>query len=129
MGEAARRLAAGALVGLASAALAACGGSLDARRAETCRQVIPAIAPPDATVDILRVGPGSAADSVRVDYRLTGRPGDAAKARWAVCGFAADGALVSVTKEDGTLTGASVYLLKRYYLDRPEATVTAPARP
>ena len=108
-------------------ALAACGGSVYARRAMLCRRAVPALVPPDATVNLLRVAAGSSPDTIRVDYRLAGRP-EAAKARWVVCGFGPGASLASVATESGALSGAAVYLLKRYYLDTPEAAAADPGR-
>lgn len=119
-------LAAG--IALLIAAPAGCGTGLDTARATTCRRALPALVPPDATVEILRIGGGPAADSVRVDYRLTGRPEAAAKARWIVCGFRPGEGLASVDTESGPVSGASVYLLRRYYLDTPEAAAADPGR-
>nr|WP_183507719.1 hypothetical protein [Methylobacterium brachythecii] len=107
-------------------ALSGCDRGLDARRAAVCRRAVPALVPRDASVSLLRVGSGSSADSIRVDYRLTGS-GDAAKARWIVCAFGPGSSLDSITTESGPVSGASVYLLRHYYLDTPEAVAADPA--
>ena len=106
------------------AAPKSCGTSVDANRASICRRALPAIVPQNAAAEVLRVGSGPTADSVRVDYRLTGTPQADTKQRWIVCGFGAG--LDSVSTESGPISGASVYLLKRYYLDTPEAAVADP---
>ena len=121
-----RRARVGALVVLAFLGLALlgppdCGGGPDARRTALCRRAVPALAPPGAVIEILHAGRGAAPGSVRVDYRLGQRPDAAAKARWIACGFGSGGDLVSVTTESGPVSGASVYLLQRYFLDTPEA--------
>lgn len=108
------------------AALAACGNSLDERRATVCRRAVPAIAPGGSTVSLMRIGAGPGPDSVRVDYRTTGSPGAAAKARWIVCGFGPGSSLEAITTESGPVNGASVYLLRHYYLDTPEAASADP---
>ncbi len=117
------------MLGVAAMAsfLAQCGSGVDARRAALCRRAVPALVPPDSKINLLRVGSGPAEDSIRVDYRLSGRPEAATKARWVICGFGPGANLVSVTTEDGPVTGASVYLLKRYFLDTPEAEASDPA--
>lgn len=121
-----RRTSCAVLVVLLLPALSACGRGLDARRATVCRRAVPALVPRDASVSLLRVGSGSSADSIRVDYRLTGGS-DASKARWIVCAFGPGSSLDSITTESGPISGASVYLLRHYYLDTPEAVAADPA--
>lgn len=106
----------------------ACGSGVDARRATTCRRALPAIAPRDVTIHVLRIGFGPGKDSVRVDYGLSGRPEVASRAQWLVCGFGPGANLVSVTTERGPLGEAALYLLKRYYLETPEAERADPGR-
>ncbi|MCJ2032293.1 hypothetical protein MKK50_23285 [Methylobacterium sp. J-043] len=108
-----------------------CDTALDARRATLCRRAVPALAPPGAAIDLLRVGSGARSGSVRVDYRLTGSAGGLAKAeatrpRFLVCHFGAGDDLNAVTTEQGPMTGASLYLLRHYYLTTPEAEAADP---
>ncbi len=105
-----------------------CSGRSDPARADLCRRAVPAVAPPGAPIEILHVGPGSAPASIRVDYRIGGSSGDS-KARRVVCGFGAGTELASVTTESGTLTGASVYLLRHYFLDTPDSFQAEPRQP
>ena len=110
---------------------AACDSALDARRAALCRRAVPALAPPGADIALLRVGPGASRGSVRVDYRLAGAggaplKGEAAHPRHLVCGFGPGDDLTAVTTERGPVNGASLYLLKRYYLASPEAEAADP---
>lgn len=127
-----RSLARGIVVGpvilLIALLPSACGSGVDARRAATCRRALPAIAPRDAAIHVLRIGFGPARDSVRVDYGLSGRPDVASRARWIVCGFGPGANLISVATESGPLGEAAVYLLKRYYLDTPDAERGDPGR-
>lgn len=106
----------------------ACGSGVDARRATICRRALPAIAPHDAAIHVLRIGFGPGGDSVRVDYGLSGRPEVASRARWLVCGFGPGANLISILTERGPLGEASLYLLKRYYLDTPDAERADPGR-
>lgn len=106
----------------------ACESGVDALRATTCRRAVPAIAPRDSVIHVLRIGFGTGRDSVRVDYGLSGRPEVASRARWIVCGFGPGASLTSVTTESGPLGEAAVYLLKRYYLDTPDAERADPGR-
>ena len=103
-----------------------CGG-VDARRIALCRRAVPALAPTATGVEILHAGRGVTPGSVRVDYRLAGRPDGLSKARWIACGFGPGGELASVTTESGPVSGASVYLLKHYFLDTPEAAEADPS--
>jgi hypothetical protein len=108
-----------------------CDTALDARRATLCRRAVPALAPPGAAIDLLRVGSGASRGSVRVDYRLVGGTSALAKAeatrpRFLVCHFDAGDELSAVTTEQGPVNGASLYLLRRYYLTTPEAEAADP---
>ncbi len=125
-----RAALAGALA-LWLAAGAGCDTALDARRATLCRRAVPALAPPGMEVGLLRVGPGASRGSVRVDYRLAGRDGalskaDASRSRYLVCHFGAGDDLTALTSDQGPVNGASLYLLKRYYLATPEAEAADP---
>ncbi|GEP10889.1 hypothetical protein [Methylobacterium gnaphalii] len=108
--------------------LSNCEKGLDARRAAVCRRAVPALVPPNAAVTLLRVGTGPGADSIRVDYRLTGSPDASSKARWLICGFGPGSSLESIVTESGSVSGASVYLLRHYYLDTPEAVEADPGK-
>ncbi|KQQ18076.1 hypothetical protein ASF53_06865 [Methylobacterium sp. Leaf123] len=108
-----------------------CDTSLDARRAMLCRRAVPALAPPGAEIDLLRVGSGASRDSVRVDYRLTGGTGalpkaEATRPRFLICHFGPGDELNAVTTDQGPVNGASLYLLRRYYLTTPEAEAADP---
>ncbi|MFD0934142.1 hypothetical protein ACFQ12_02955, partial [Methylobacterium trifolii] len=76
---------------------------------------VPALVQGESGAQVLRVGPGSAPDSVRVDYAVGQRR------HWLLCRFNPGADLTGVTTDRSTLTGASLYLLKRYYLDTPDA--------
>ncbi|NNM73283.1 hypothetical protein [Enterovirga aerilata] len=95
---------------------------------------LPALEGGGARIEIRQVLHGHEPNSVRIEYRAT-RPGGPAFARHAVCRFAADGLsaskmeLVGVTTDRGPLSPAAVYLLKRYYLDTPDALADEPPEP
>lgn len=133
MAPAARRtaLAAGLALGWLAAGFG-CDTATDARRAALCRRAAPALAPEGSLVRLLRVGPGSAGGSVRVDYRLAGADGaplkgEAARVRYLVCTFGPGPELTALATERGPVNGASLYLLRRYYLETPEAEAADPA--
>ena len=104
--------------------LSTCGDGLDVARAATCRRALPALAPPGAAVTVLRVGRSSGPAVIRVDYRVEGRPD--AKARWIACSFGIGAEITGIASESGPVGGASLYLLKRYYLDTPDAAQADP---
>ncbi|MEH3116463.1 MAG: hypothetical protein PGN25_02340 [Methylorubrum populi] len=125
-----RRAALAGALSLWLAAGSGCGTAVDGRRATLCRRAVPALAPPGADVGLLRVGPGASRGSVRVDYRLVGGgalpKSEAARPRFLVCHFGAGDDLTALTSERGPVNGASLYLLKRYYLATPEAEAADP---
>jgi hypothetical protein len=120
------RFSATALGLVALLGLAACESSVDRQRAAICRRVVPALAPPDTSLKLLRVATGATYDEVRVDYAVSGRPGQAARQRWVACGFGPGAELLSLATEGGPVNGASLYLLRHYYLDTPEGAAADP---
>jgi branched-subunit amino acid ABC-type transport system permease component len=110
--------------------LAACGASVDAEHARVCRSALPALNPGAAiTVQAVRQGP--APSTLRVDY-IAQHPNRPALERFAICQFAAEGLspnkaeLTGIGTEEGLLSGANLYLLKRFYLDTPEGAAGDP---
>ncbi len=127
------RLAAPALLLPVLALLGACSLALDAEQARVCRRVLPAlVSAQDGALRILRVAPGPGEASVRIDFALEA-PGRTARPHAVLCRFAAEGLspdkadLVGVETEHGPVSGASLYLLKRYYLDSLDGLVGDPA--
>ncbi|KQP40974.1 hypothetical protein ASF49_19565 [Methylobacterium sp. Leaf104] len=106
--------------------LAACESSVDRQRALICRRAVPALAPPDTAVRLLRIGAGATPDDVRVDYAVAGRPGQAARQRWVTCRFGPGAELLGLATEGGPVNGARLFLLRQYYLDTPEAAAADP---
>ena len=111
---------------LALTLLTACGDGLDGPRRETCRRALPALAPQGASVTVLRVAPAPGSSALRIDYRLDGRR--EAPPRWIACRFGMGTEIREIATERGPITGASLYLLKRYYLGTPDAATGDPAR-
>ncbi|WP_298951926.1 hypothetical protein [uncultured Methylobacterium sp.] len=118
-----RRAAPAALLVL----LGACSGSPDAEQARTCRRVLPTLVPPGAAIRVLRTGPGPVPRSIRVDFAQE-RAGRSPATRWAICAFSERSRtdLAGVTSDHGPVGGASLYLLKHYYLDTPDAALAEP---
>jgi len=114
---------AGVLAALLAALVAtSCATLVDEGRARVCRTVVPMIEAEGANVGILRSSPGSTADSVRVDYRLT--VGGHQAFRHVTCRFAhldsqPDEALSGVDTWEGPLPDAKLIFLRRFYLDMP----------
>jgi len=106
--------------------LTACVSSVDQQRATTCRQAVPALAPPGTTPRILHIGAGPTPDALRVDYAVAGPSTLAARQRWVLCGFGPGAELLSITTEHGPMNGAALYLLKQFYLDTPDAAAADP---
>lgn len=110
--------------------LTACGLSIDAEQARVCRSALPALNP-GAVIEVERVQTGPVPRSLRVDYlaHYSGRP---ILERFAICHFAAEGLspnkaeLTGLATEEGPVSGSSLYLLKRYYLDTPEGSAGDP---
>jgi branched-subunit amino acid ABC-type transport system permease component len=113
--------------------LTACGLSIDAEQARVCRSALPALNP-GARITVERMQAGPVPRSVRVDYlaEYQGRP---ILERFAICQFAAEGLspnkaeLTGLATEEGLVSGANLYLLKRYYIDTPEGVAGDPGSP
>ncbi|MCJ2107798.1 hypothetical protein MKK70_20940 [Methylobacterium sp. E-041] len=95
--------------------LGACESAVQRQRLSICRKAVPALVPDETAVRILRAGTGAAPDSIRVDYVLGHYP------HYALCRFNAGAVLDGISTDRTTLSEASLYLLKRYYLDTPDA--------
>ena len=103
--------------------LAGCAGGIDAGQARTCRSVIPALNPSDATFEIARTVPLRSGDGVRVEYRAR-VPTGPSRNRFLECRFASGsraspdrGALIGVTTESGRLGELRLQLLQRFWLE------------
>lgn len=105
------------------AGLAACESAVQQQRLATCRRAVPALVPAESGLKILRAGTGAVPDSVRVEYSTGSRQ------HWALCRFNAGAVLEGIATDRSALSGASLYLLKRYYLDTPDAAAAEPAPP
>ncbi|MGO4386074.1 branched-chain amino acid ABC transporter permease [Microvirga sp. 2YAF29] len=110
--------------------LAACGFSIDAEQARVCRSTLPALNS-GSTITVERMQAGPVPRSLRVIY-LAQYPDRPPLERFAICQFAAEGLsinkaeLIGLETEEGPVSGASLYLLKRYYLETPEGVSADP---
>jgi len=113
--------------------LTACGLSIDADQARVCRTALPALNP-GASIIVQRIQEGPAARSLTVLYTAQ-YPDRPALDRYAVCTFAAEGLslnkaeLTGLATEEGPVSGASLYMLKHYYLETPEGVAADPGSP
>ena len=112
------RAALGALL-----SLTACDSSVDRQRITICRRALPALVPVDLAPRLLHVGRGSVPDSVRLDYETGSRP------HRIECQFGDGAGLAGIVIDHKAVTGGSLYLLKRYYLDTPDAERNDPGQP
>lgn len=113
--------------------LSACGLSVDADQARVCRSTLPALNP-GASIIVQRIQTGSDSRTLRVLYSAQ-YPDRPPLDRYAVCTFAAAGLslnkaeLIGLATEEGPVSGASLYLLKQYYLQTPEGVAADPGSP
>ncbi|WP_230531940.1 branched-chain amino acid ABC transporter permease [Microvirga roseola] len=110
--------------------LAACGLSTDAEQTRVCRSALPALNP-GARITVEQVRAGPVPRSLRIDY-LAEYPDRPLLERFAICQFAAEGLspnkaeLTGLATEEGEVSGANLYLLKRYYIETPEGVAGDP---
>ncbi|MBB4040909.1 branched-subunit amino acid ABC-type transport system permease component [Microvirga flocculans] len=115
---------------LASGLLSACTVAIDAEQTRVCRSALPALNP-GGVITVERVREGPVPRSLRIDYSVASADRPVLE-RFAICQFAAEGLspnkaeLTGLGTEEGPLSGASLYLLKRYYLDTPEGMAGDP---
>jgi branched-chain amino acid transport system permease protein len=112
------------ICGLIVAGLTACAFGVDAEQFRVCRETLPALNP-GLKVTVKGARPGPEKRSIRVEYTVQ-RIDRPALDRWVICRFAGDelatrkSELIGLATETGPLSGASLYLMKRYYLETPE---------
>lgn len=113
------------LLGLAL--LGACSSDIDPERERVCRRVLPTLVAEGGSVRVLGAAAGREPRSIRMDF-VEQRPGRPPVTRWAVCRFSEMSRtdLSGVISDRGPVGGAALYLLKRYYLDTPDAVAAEP---
>src|SRR4051812_39481393 len=110
--------------------LSACGHSVDGEQTRVCRTALPALNP-GRRITVLRAEPGPGPRSLRIDYAVEFRNRPILD-RSIICQFASEGLspnktdLTGIITERGPLPGASLYLLKRYYIETPEGLAGDP---
>lgn len=127
-------LVAAGVAGLVLGAMLALVAPVDQEQSRICRAILPALAPDGADITVTRIGRGPAQNSVRVDYRVV-EGARAPRLRMTICAFAGGGLatdrtdLVAVATERGRMSDASLFFLKRYWLDQPSSSLETPAGP
>ncbi|MGL4810756.1 MAG: hypothetical protein ACRCXM_03180, partial [Beijerinckiaceae bacterium] len=122
------------LMGLGLIMLAGCARSVDETQARACRAVIPALHENSASLIVTRIAPADSSRIIRIDYRARATTGPE-RAHFLICGFPSDGLgqkkteIVALRTERGTVTGASLYFMKRFWIDTMEAELALPALP
>lgn len=131
-----------AMLALALMLVAACSQRLDENRVALCRMSLPALNEPGSEITIVRVSAGAGEGSVRIDYMVRDASAPGARGRvtvgprpaFAECRFSPvpfseiEPRLESIVTETGPVSGASVYLLQRFWLRTPEAVEADPGR-
>ena len=110
---------------------ASCTLSVDSEQSRLCRAALPALEPAGTRLEVARI---AALDvgRLRIDYRASGDDGAGPTARFAICRFGpstlAPGRveLAGIATERGEIAGASLFLLKRYYLESPDSVGPTP---
>lgn len=112
-----------------------CSRAPDAGQERTCRALIPALNASNSDIRILKTDDGrSVPGRVRIDYRVQ-EPGGVARVRLVICHFSIDGIeaprgeLIRLTTENGPVTGASLYFLRRFWLETPDSVLNTPSEP
>jgi branched-chain amino acid transport system permease protein len=107
-------------------ALAGCEGAMNEDEVRMCRMTIPALNPPGSDIRITRTTPERRDREIRVYYTVS-REGEGMRRRYVRCRFSPtprsqiEPDLEALATESGPVTGASLYLMKRYWLRTPEA--------
>ncbi len=146
-------VAAGALLA-AALALTGCGQRVDEAQARLCRMALPALNPEGSDIRITRLALAREGPGIRIDYTVTAPaiagtsragtsragtnragPNRAGPVRaFAICRFdpvpfsEIEPRLAAIETQDGPVSGASVYLMQRFWLRSPEAYAADPGR-
>lgn len=109
---------------LVAFALAGCA-RIDQDQVRLCRIALPALEPAETRITVRRVG--AVERGVRIDYEAA-RAGSPALARFAECRFALGRrhTVEAITTDRGEVPGATVFLLRRHYIETPEGAAADP---
>jgi branched-chain amino acid transport system permease protein len=116
---------------LAALALAGCSRLVETDQARLCRMALPAVSPPDSTIEVLSQHEFPDGRGLRVVYRLD--PAAPASIHFADCRFRQPGRplrsdeLIALAIDGRPLSDVSLYFLVRFWLATPEARDADPA--
>lgn len=124
----------GILIALAAllALLAGCGALVDGSQVRICRMTLPAIAPTDAAITVLRVAPAEAPYTLRIDYRVGGADGTG---HFVECGFPDEGLdlvrgrLAALRTEAGPFSPVQLHILNHFWLEKTATAIAADPGP
>jgi branched-subunit amino acid ABC-type transport system permease component len=114
-------------------AAAGCARLMDADQERICRTIIPALNPPGATFQIVRVSPAVGEGALRIVYRVQ-EPDTPARTRFIACQFSGQTLsnrreILSVRTDAGPVSDAALHFLRRFYLSDPESALEDPGDP
>ena len=116
---------------LAALALAGCSRLVETDQARLCRMALPAVAPPDSTIEVLSQREFPDGRGLRVVYRLDS--GSPASTHFVDCRFRQPGRplrsdeMIALALDGQPLSDVSLYFLERFWLATPEAREADPA--
>jgi branched-chain amino acid transport system permease protein len=116
---------------IAALTLAGCSRLVETDQARLCRMALPALSPPDSTIDVLNQREFPDGRGLRVVYRLD--RAEPAATHFADCRFRQPGRplrsdeLIALAIDDRPLSDVSLYFLVRFWLATPEARDADPA--
>jgi len=131
---------AGSALLAASLVLPGCTPRIDEEQARLCRMTLPALNPDGADIRITRLVPARDGPGIRIDYTVTPSAEIGIRSRagpqraWVICRFdpvpfsTSAPRLAAIETQNGPVTGASVYLMQRFWLRTPEAATADPGR-
>ncbi len=101
-----------------------CAPRIDADDLRTCKKILPAINPSDVSLSITNAAPGPFPHSIRLDYEARESDGTSFS-RFVTCSFVQSRSkvgknlLAAVETDEEVMAPASLYFLKRFYLEAP----------
>ena len=116
---------------IAALALAGCSRLVETDQARLCRMALPAVSPPDSTIEVLSQHEFADGRGLRVVYRLD--PASPASTHFADCRFRQPGRplrsdeMIALAVDGRPLSDVSLYFLVRFWLATAEARDADPA--
>ena len=120
--------------------LAGCRERVDEAEARLCRMTLPALNPEGADIRVTRLAAARGEPGIRIDYMVAIPASIGMRSRtgprraYVICRFdpvpfsQIEPRLAAIETQDGPVSGASVYLMQRFWLRSPEAYAADPGR-